>query len=206
MASNQAACTDSADAGARRVLSSALDTPVLAWDGMGRIQRKTFDGLQRLLHRDHRSRRRGPAQRGPDLWRRPARRRLGQSQRPALAPAGRGRRDDLPGLQHPGPGPGHDAAVRAGSARAARLGRPGAAAARRLSDRPGLRRAAPAAQRADARRQRDRLALCAVGPAGRGDAAARHQHRCVRHRHRVQRQRPARTAVLRQPGDPDPEL
>ena len=49
MASNQAACTDSADAGARRVLSSALDTPVLAWDGMGRIQRKTFDGLQRLL-------------------------------------------------------------------------------------------------------------------------------------------------------------
>ena len=59
MASNQAACTDSADAGARRVLSSALDTPVLAWDGMGRIQRKTFDGLQRLLHRDHRRRRSG---------------------------------------------------------------------------------------------------------------------------------------------------
>ncbi|WP_175012300.1 SpvB/TcaC N-terminal domain-containing protein [Burkholderia lata] len=49
MASNQAALVDSADAGARHILNSALDTPVLAWDGMGRIQNKTFDGLQRLL-------------------------------------------------------------------------------------------------------------------------------------------------------------
>ncbi|MBJ2182498.1 VCBS repeat-containing protein [Pseudomonas veronii] len=49
MASSQAARTDSADAGSRWVLNCALDTPMYAWDALGRTQQKSFDGLARLL-------------------------------------------------------------------------------------------------------------------------------------------------------------
>jgi RHS repeat-associated protein len=48
MGSEQAARSDSADAGTRWMLASFLDTPVLAFDAMGRRQQKTFDGLERL--------------------------------------------------------------------------------------------------------------------------------------------------------------